>query len=287
MVRGNALMITPALSKNPVEAFARLIELIERLRSENGCPWDRKQTPLSFHQYILEEYHELVQALNDNDADAIADEMGDLLFLVVFVAYMLQQEQVAPLTQVIDGAVQKMIRRHPHVFGDAVAKDPEQVVDNWARIKAAEANIRRRNSLLDGIPRSLPALKRAQKLARRAARVGFDWAGPGEVFAKVDEELAELRDSVSSGSREAIREEIGDLFFVVANAARHLEIDSESALNETSDKFERRFRHIERTLAAQGRTPHDVSLADMDRLWDDAKALEKGLGTIGKITEGD
>jgi MazG family protein len=200
---------------------------------------------------------------------------------------MLQQEGVASLAKVIDGVVEKMIRRHPHVFGDAVAKDPEQVVDNWARIKASEENIRRRDSLLDGIPRSLPALKRAQKLARRAARVGFDWAGPEEVLEKVDEELRELKASVSSGSRAAIREEIGDLFFAVSNAARHLEIDSESALGETSDKFERRFRSIERTLAAQGRSLHDADLAEMDRLWDEAKALEKAPVVEGETTDAD
>lgn len=280
-------MTTPALSTAPAEAFARLVELITRLRSENGCPWDRKQTSRSFHQYVLEEYHELVQAMNDDDAEAIADEMGDLLFLVVFVAYILEQEGSAPLGRVIDGAVEKMIRRHPHVFGDTVATDPEQVVDNWAKIKASEANIRQRSSLLDGIPRSLPALKRAQKLARRAARVGFDWAGPEEVLAKLDEEVGELKASLSSKSQADIRSEIGDLFFVVANAARHLEIDSESALNETSDKFERRFRYIERTLAAQGRSPNDADLAEMDRLWEEAKTLEKEVMMEKKTTETD
>jgi len=278
-------MSAPESSTNPARAFARLIELIRTLRSENGCPWDRKQTPSSFHHYILEEYHELVQAMNDNDAEAIADEMGDLLFLVVFVAYMIQQQGGATLDRVIDGVVEKMTRRHPHVFGDAVAKNPEEVVDNWARIKAAEENIRRRDSLLDGIPRSLPAVKRAQKLARRAARIGFDWTGPGDVLAKVDEELQELMASVLSGSRREIREEVGDLFFVVANVARHLEIDGESALNETSDKFERRFRYIERALAASGKSLEDTTLAEMDRLWDEAKELEKETRPEGNATE--
>lgn len=280
-------MTVSAPPTNPAAAFARLMELIERLRSENGCPWDRKQTPRSFHPYILEEYHELVHAINENDAEAIADEMGDLLFLVVFVAYMLQQEGVASLAQVIDGVVQKMIRRHPHVFGHAVAQDPEQVVDNWAKIKASEENIRRRDSLLDGIPRSLPALKRAQKLARRAARVGFDWAGREQVLEKLDEEVRELKASLSSGSREAIRDEIGDLFFSVANVARHLEIDGESALGGTSDKFERRFRSIERALARQGRSLHDADLAEMDRLWDEAKASEKASIAEGRGGKGD
>ncbi|MCA1960352.1 MAG: nucleoside triphosphate pyrophosphohydrolase [Desulfomonile sp.] len=275
-------MSPPASSANPARAFVRLVELIETLRSDSGCPWDRKQTPMSFHHYILEEYHELVQAMSENDAEAIADEMGDLLFLVVFVAYMLQQQGGATLEAVIDGVVEKMTRRHPHVFGDAVAKDPEQVMDNWAKIKAAEENIRRRDSLLEGIPRSLPAIKRAQKLARRAARVGFDWSGPEDVLAKIDEELRELKASVSSGSRTHIREEIGDLFFVVANVARHLEIDGETALNETSDKFERRFRYIERALADAGKSFQGTDPAEMDRLWDEAKAQEKDAGGEGR-----
>ena len=168
-----------------------------------------------------------------------------------------------------------MRRRHPHVFGDVHVKDASDVIDNWGKIKASEENIRSRTSILDGIPRSLPALNRAQKLARRASKVGFDWDTASDVFHKVEEELGEFRQAVASGSPSDIREELGDLLFVIVNAARHLEINSEAALNETSDKFERRFRHIEARLRQQGKSPADANLQEMDALWDEAKELEK------------
>ncbi len=260
---------------NTAKAFARMLGIIKTLRSDNGCPWDKKQTSNSFHPYILEEYHELIHALNEGAVDEIADEMGDLIFIVIFTAYLLEQEGVASLDQVISGAVAKMVRRHPHVFGDVEVKDADEVLANWRKIKASEKTVRERESLLDGIPRSLPGLARAQKLARRAARVGFDWTKPEEVFPKVDEELGELKKAVQENSRSEMREELGDLLFVTANMARHLDIDGEAALNETSDKFERRFRHIEASLKQRGRTLEEASLEEMDGFWDEAKALEK------------
>jgi MazG family protein len=255
--------------------FGKLIDLIRTLRSENGCPWDRKQTPKTFHPYILEEYHEMVHAINEGVAKDMADEMGDLIFLVVFVAYMFEQEGISSVKEIVEGVIAKMTRRHPHVFGDVSVENAEDVIDNWAKIKASEENIRQRESLLDGIPRSLPALSRAQKLARRAARVGFDWTRPEEIFPKIDEELGELKDAIASQSQEDIREELGDLIFVLTNAARHLNVNSETALNETSDKFERRFRYIEDVLKARGRSLEDASLQEMDELWDEAKTKER------------
>ncbi|MBI5248649.1 MAG: nucleoside triphosphate pyrophosphohydrolase [Desulfomonile tiedjei] len=266
--------MNPKSTTDTIQSFQKLLDLIATLRSENGCPWDKKQTPATFHPYILEEYHEMVQAINNGSHSEISDELGDLLFLVVFVAYMFQQQGVTTLEEIMQGAVNKMTRRHPHVFGDVEAKTPGEVIDNWAKIKASEENIRVRESLLDGIPRSLPALNRAQKLARRAARVGFDWTRPEEVFAKVDEELRELKEALASGVGEHIKEELGDLLFVVVNAARHLEINSEVALTETSDKFERRFRHIETRLREQGKSLEQASLEEMDALWDEAKSKE-------------
>jgi MazG family protein len=255
-------------------AFAQMVNLIRTLRSENGCPWDRKQTPATIHPYILEEYHEMVQAMNEGRNDEIADEVGDLLFMVVFIAYVFRQQGVTTLTQILEQVTSKMRRRHPHVFGNVVARDADEVIDNWTKIKASESNIRQRESLLDGIPRSLPALSRAQKLARRAAKVGFDWSRPEHVFEKVDEELGELKQAVADGSPEEIREELGDLLFVVTNAARHFQIDSEAALNETSDKFERRFRFIEAGLQARGKSLEQTDLKEMDELWDEAKTRE-------------
>lgn len=255
--------------------FSRLVEVIVTLRSENGCPWDRKQTPESFHHYILEEYHELVQAMRDGDDADIEDELGDLLFLVLLTAYMFEQRGTTTLSRIIRGATEKMVRRHPHVFGEARADTPEQVIDNWTQIKASEETISKRQSVLDGIPRSLPALARAQKLTRRAEKVGFDWDSPAEVLSKIDEEAGELRDAVESGSSGDIREEIGDLLFVTVNAARHLSVNAETALGETADKFERRFRHIERRLTEAGKDINSTTLAEMDALWDEAKQTEK------------
>ncbi len=267
-------MIHSNQSTNGADAFGRLINLIRILRSENGCPWDMKQTPQSFHPYILEEYHEMVHAMNEGDKEDVVDEMGDLIFLVIFVAYMLEQQGMTTLKDIVDGVIEKMTRRHPHVFGDATARTADEVIDRWREIKAAEQNIRRRESILDGVPRSLPALSRAQKLAGRASKVGFDWTRPEDVFKKIDEELNELHEAVSSESLKAVREELGDLLFVVVNAGRHLKVNCEAALNETSDKFERRFRYIESCLNAQGRSLEEADLEEMDTLWDAAKEEE-------------
>jgi MazG family protein len=184
------------------------------------------------------------------------------------------------MSEIIHGVVEKMTRRHPHVFGEVQVKNAQDVIDQWSRIKASEENIQQRESMLDGVPRSLPALSRAQKLARRAAKTGFDWTRADEVFPKIDEELAELREAVATGTSAEKREELGDLLFVITNAARHLEINSEAALNETSDKFERRFRYIETQLRAKGRSMEDATLEEMDALWDEAKVLEKAR--VGK-----
>jgi len=267
-------MIDSTHSTNGADAFGRLLDLIRILRSENGCPWDKEQTPQSFHPYILEEYHEMVHAMHEGDKEEVADEMGDLVFLVIFVAYMFEQQGMATLTDIVDGVIEKMTRRHPHVFGEATARNADEVIDRWREIKASERHISRRESLLDGVPRSLPALSRAQKLAGRASKVGFDWTRPEEVFDKIDEELGELREAVSSGSANGIREELGDLLFVIVNAGRHLKVNSEAALNETSDKFERRFRYIESRLRAQGRSLEEADLKEMDSLWDAAKEEE-------------
>ena len=262
-------------SGNSLPDFGALLELIQTLRSENGCPWDRKQTSRIFHHYILEEYHELVQSMNEGDSEGMIDEMGDLIFLVVFVAYMLEQEGHASVREILGRVIEKMKRRHPHVFGEISFETPEQVVDNWSKIKASEETVRKRQSILDGIPRTLPALTRAHRLAQRAATVGFDWPDAQAVFPKIEEELAELRGAVVTGPPGAVREELGDLLFVTANAARHLGVNSEDALNETSDKFQRRFQHIEQTLRSRGKPLEEVGLEEMDLLWEEAKLMER------------
>lgn len=264
-----------------------LLNLVRILRSEHGCPWDKEQTPQGFHHYILEEYHELVQAIHSGDPHEIADEMGDLLFLVLFMARMLEQEGLAPMDQVLEGAHEKMVRRHPHVFGTASADTPDEVLAQWSKIKAGEDTIRARESLLDGVPKSLPAAARAQKLANRAAKVGFDWNDAEGVFHKIDEELAELKHAARLNDIDEIAEELGDLLFVAVNAARHLGMDAESALHKTSDKFERRFRHIESRLRERGVPIEQASPALMDELWDEAKAGEKGTDGGPKDTRMD
>ncbi len=256
------------------DAFCQLVALIEALRSENGCPWDREQTPLSFHPYILEEYHELVHAIRNGDDQEIAEELGDLIFLVVFVAYMFQQLGKTNLVEVLATVVEKMRRRHPHVFGDVSVGGSADVIANWRKIKATEESVQRRGSILDGIPRSLPALSRSQKLASRAAGVGFDWTRPEEVMKKVHEELQEFKEALASKDAAKIREELGDLLFVIANVSRHLGIDSESALAEAADKFENRFRYIEEALTKADKSIQHATLEEMDRLWDQAKMKE-------------
>ena len=257
------------------DVFSKMIDLIETLRSENGCPWDKKQTPESFHPYILEEYHEMVQAISSGDRGEIADELGDLIFQVIYVAYMFEELGIATISEVINGVVKKMIYRHPHVFGDVQVSSSEEVMDNWAKIKATEKHIKKRESILDGVPRSLPSLLRAQQLSKRAAKVGFDWMKAEEVFVKIEEELQELKEAVIDKSSQATLEEMGDLLFVIVNASRHLGINSETALSHASDKFERRFRYIENRLQQQSRTLEQTNMKEMDRLWDEAKNLEK------------
>ncbi len=252
-------------------SFCRMLELIKALRSENGCPWDKKQTLETFHPYILEEYHELVHAIFQNDFDAIVDETGDLIFLVTFVAYMLEQARISNVDNVIEGVIKKMTLRHPHVFGDVKVNNSQDVVDNWVKIKASEKRIKERKSLLDGIPRSAPALSRAQKLSSRAAKVGFDWSGPHEVMAKVYEELDELKQTMEIGDNNRIKAEFGDVLFSIVNLGRHLSVNCESSLTSSSDKFENRFHFIEDKLKSRNKSIHESTLEEMDKLWDQAK----------------
>ena len=217
----------------------------------------------------------MVQAISSGDRGEIADELGDLIFQVIYVAYMFEELGIATISEVINGVVKKMIYRHPHVFGDVQVSSSEEVMDNWAKIKATEKHIKKRESILDGVPRSLPSLLRAQQLSKRAAKVGFDWMKAEEVFVKIEEELQELKEAVIDKSSQATLEEMGDLLFVIVNASRHLGINSETALSHASDKFERRFRYIENRLQQQSRTLEQTNMKEMDRLWDEAKNLEK------------
>ncbi len=254
--------------------FLKLTELIKTLRSENGCPWDRKQTLKSFHPYVLEEYHELVHAINELDSNEMVEEAGDLIFLTIFLSCMIEEAGYGTLSEMLIGVHEKMTRRHPHVFGDISVSSDKEVIENWSRIKASEEKIRLRNSVLDGVPKSLPALSRAHKLSSRAARVGFDWPNVTDLASKIEEELNEFKHAIENNEMDGVREELGDLLFVLVNLGRHLGIDPEAALNETSDKFERRFRHIEGRLESKNKSWLETEITEMDRYWDEAKILE-------------
>jgi len=256
-------------------AVERLVAIMARLRDpDGGCPWDLEQDFDTIAPYTLEEAHEVAEAIARRDMGELRDELGDLLFQVVYHARMAEEAGVFRFGDVVKAISDKMIRRHPHVFGaESREKSAAQQIVDWERIKAEErAGRPKAKGALDGVALALPALTRAVKLQARAARVGFDWPDAGAVLAKIAEETGELVEARDAGRTEAVAEEYGDLMFVMANLARHLGIDPEAALRGANAKFTRRFEAIEAALAAEGRTPADSDLAEMDTLWDAAKA---------------
>jgi MazG family protein len=260
-------------------AFTRLVALIARLRAPGGCPWDREQTHDSLKTTVIEEAYEVVEAIDGRDDRELAGELGDLLLQVVFHAQMAEERGAFTAAEVASQVADKMVRRHPHVFADDPAKDPDTVLRNWEAIKAKERADRGASdrSMLDSVSRTLPAVMEAFQISTKAARVGFDWPEPKAVLGKLDEETAELRTAVSAGGdHAAVNEEVGDLLFVAVNVARTLGVDPEAALKAANRKFRRRFGHLEDALRAQGRGPADASPAEMDALWEAAKRRERG-----------
>jgi len=256
----------------------RLLEIMRRLRAQDGCAWDRAQDFLSIAPYTIEEACEVADAIERGSMGELRDELGDLLLQTVYHAQMAAEEGAFTFQDVVQAISDKMVRRHPHVFGahpGAERADPAEV--DWEEIKAAERRERGevRESVLDGVPATLSGLTRAVALTRRAARVGFDWGDPRDVLAKLAEESAELVAETKQGNRDAIEEEFGDLLFVMANLARHLDVDPEASLRRANAKFDRRFRAIEAALRTEGRTPEDATLAEMDALWNAAKDAER------------
>jgi MazG family protein len=247
-----------------------------RLRDpERGCPWDREQTYATIVPHTIEEAYEVADAITREDWAELRSELGDLLFQVVFQAQIAREEGHFDFAEVVGGIVEKMTRRHPHVFGDESCADAAEQTAAWERIKASEKG-EQFAGVLDGIPLALPALTRAVKLQKKAARVGFDWGAVGPVLAKIEEEITEVRHEIAGAAPpERLADELGDVLFAVANLARHLKLDPESALRGTNAKFERRFRRIEAWLADDGRTPADSTLAEMDALWERAKGEER------------
>jgi ATP diphosphatase len=272
----------------PTRDITRLIEIMARLRDpQHGCPWDVKQSFATIAPYTIEEAYEVADAIERGDLDDLRDELGDLLLQVVFHARMAEEAGSFAFGDVVLAINEKLVRRHPHVFGDLEGADPEAVKRLWATIKAEEKRVRaeRRRAqglpaepaagALAGVPGALPALGRAVKLQERAGRVGFDWPETVQVLDKIEEEIGELRAELDGGDRTRLADEIGDLLFAVANLARHVGVDPETALAGTNGKFTRRFAHIEARLAEAGRGPHEASLEEMESLWQEAKAAER------------
>jgi nucleoside triphosphate diphosphatase len=263
----------------PEPTLSGAIDLMAALRTpQTGCPWDLEQTFATIAPYTIEEAYEVADMIATGDLDGLKSELGDLLFQVLFHARMAEEAGLFNVHDVAAGLVDKMVRRHPHVFGEAGPRTAEAQTENWEQLKARERaeRIKSDPSLLADVPLALPALMRAEKLAKRAARVGFDWASPDQVLDKLDEETAEVREAIASGDRDAIEDEVGDMLFVVANLARKAGVDPEVALRRGNAKFERRFRWIEQALARDGRTPQASSLDEMEQLWVAAKAAERG-----------
>jgi ATP diphosphatase len=267
----------------PSRDIARLLELMAALRTPgSGCPWDLEQTFATIAPYTIEEAYEVADAIARGDLDDLRDELGDLLLQVVFHARMAEERGAFDFGDVVRAITAKLVRRHPHVFGEAGGLSLDAVNALWDRIKAEEKSVRataesarQGAGALDGVPSGLPSLLRAFKLQAKASKVGFDWNDPLAVLAKIREEADEIEQAVRAGQRDRVASEVGDLMFAVINLARHVEADPDSALRATNLKFERRFAAIEAALAAQGRSPRDATLAEMDALWDAAKAAEK------------
>jgi MazG family protein len=253
----------------PSEDFRDFVKIVRRLRKE--CPWDRKQTHRSLRHSLIEETYEVVHALDRGDLKELSSELGDLLLHVIMQATIAEEEGEFTLQEVLRLIRAKLIRRHPHVFGTRRVRSAEEVKRNWEKIKMEEG----RTSLLDGIPRSMPALQRALRMQQRASKVGFDWETQQQVWEKVSEELQELRVALERKRPREREEEFGDFLFALVNYARFISIHPEDALRQTVEKFDRRFRYIEQNLRKQGKDIHSVTLAEMERLWNAAKRKKR------------
>jgi MazG family protein len=270
-------------SKNAAgERFDRLVEIMTTLRGPNGCPWDKQQDFSSLKPMLVEEVYEVLEAIDNQDYDGLAEELGDLLLHVVFHAQLGKEASQFDINTVIEKISDKLVRRHPHVFGNESASTPEEVIKNWEAIKAEEKaeKLKHRTpeqrSLLEGIPSKLPAIHEAHQISTRAARVGFDWPDVDGIFEKLQEEVHELKEVISAGGdekrRDRLEDEIGDVLFVIVNIARYLKIDSESALKRANRKFKARFRYMEGELAKQGKSLEETPLEEMEALWQKAKS---------------
>lgn len=258
--------------KKSGENFKGLVSIVERLRSPEGCPWDRDQTMESLRTYLIEEVYEAIEAIDQGDPEALKEELGDLLFHILFLSHIAREQDKFDIWEVIDRISRKMVSRHPHVFGEKKVSSSREVERSWSDLKEREKNHRR--SILDGIPHHLPALLRAYRITERASRVGFDWEKTDDIFGKLDEEIGELRKALSQGNQRKIEDEVGDILFVLVNLARLTGNNPEEALRGTIHKFIRRFHHIEKALEGEHKRLKETSLEEMDRLWEQAKGKD-------------
>jgi MazG family protein len=255
------------------EKFQLLVDLMSRLRGPDGCPWDREQNFDTIKPFLLEETYEVMDSIDARDWRQLTDELGDLLLQAVFFSQMAAEENLFRIDDALDAITQKLIRRHPHVFGDETVRTEGDVRKRWSEIKAEEKRSQGETeaTLLGSVPRSLPALVEAQQISTRAAQAGFDWENPGQVLDKLHEELREFDAARARGSRSDLEDELGDLLFVLVNLARFVKVDPEQALRKTNAKFRRRFGYVEQKLAEQGRTTRESSIEELESLWQEAK----------------
>jgi tetrapyrrole methylase family protein/MazG family protein len=253
-----------------MDDFRKLVEIMARLRGEGGCEWDRAQTHETLRQYLVEETHEVVDAIRRNDPGLLCEELGDLLLQILFHARIAQENREFDISDVIASISEKMVRRHPHVFGEARADDPEAVSLQWEHIKRTVEN-RTHGSIVGGVPREFPSLLRASKMSRKAARAGFDWERTEQVLEKVEEELGELKDAMSGSDPGRIEHEFGDVLFALVNLARFLNLNPEVAMMSANDRFERRFREMEKIASETGNSIEAADMATLEGLWRKAK----------------
>ena len=253
-----------------MDGFQKLVDIMARLRAKGGCEWDRAQTHDTLRQYLLEETYEVVDAINKRDPALLKEELGDLLFQVLFHAQIADEHGEFNIHDVIASIAEKMVRRHPHVFGDAHADNPEAVALQWEHIKQVQEH-RTHDSIIGGIPKDLPSLLRAAKMSRKASRAGFDWDSPEHVLEKVEEELLELKEAMANGRRDHVEHELGDVLLTVANLARFLDIDPELSLMSANDRFEHRFREMEKIAVESDICIKESDMETLNRLWELAK----------------
>ncbi len=249
-----------------------VVEIIRKLRNkEGGCPWDNKQTYRTLRKYLLEEVYEALDAIDSEDYPGLKEELGDSLWEILFIARLAEQDGHFTIEDVFQVLGEKMVRRHPHIFGDITITDPEEVKKQWAQIKLAEGKTTKTSNIIKKVPKSQPALLRAYRIGERVAKVGFDWETVDQVLKKFDEELDEFRQAIQSGNKAEMEDELGDLLFTVVNVARHLNISPEDALRGTMEKFTRRFTHVEDAIEAKGQSMPDLSIKQLEALWQASK----------------